>query len=233
MVRQILEGEGEVQAVIETVSLGGAGGGFDGADLFIHERGFDEPEALLTPAGDGHFLDEDGLAGVRRVVGGGKCGVERGEAFLIFVAEADAGGEAGRGGEAVGDGVGGGTGFALGRDRAAGFLGVGALGREAAGGLTFVSGHGRPSRARVLQSGLKRGTCGKLEVVDKRGKISLIFLATHKFNGPRLGYAPAQGGMKQARVGGGSRRRCFSWRRGLGLAESGFDGTASENSDIS
>ena len=141
MVCQILEGEGEVEAIIETVSLRGAGCGFDGADLLIHERGFDEPEALLTPAGDGHFLDEEGLAGVRGIVSGGEGGVERGEAFLIFVAEADAGGEAGRGRETVGDGVGSGAGFAFGRNRAAGFLGVGALGREAAGGLAFVSGH--------------------------------------------------------------------------------------------
>ena len=142
VVCQILEGEGEVEAIIETVSLRGAGCGFDGADLLIHERGFDEPEALLTPAGDGHFLDEDGLAGVRRVVGGGKCGVERGEAFLIFVAEADTGGEAGRGRETVGDGVGGGAGLAFGRNRPAGLLGVGALGGEAARGLAaFVFGH--------------------------------------------------------------------------------------------
>ena len=141
VVCQILEGEGEVEAIIETVSLRGAGCGFDGADLLIHERGFDEPEALLTPAGDGHFLDEDGLAGVRRVVGGGKCGVERGEAFLIFIAEADTRGEARGGREAMGDGVGGGAGFAFGGDGPAGFLGVGALGREAASGLAFVSGH--------------------------------------------------------------------------------------------
>ncbi|MBM3794263.1 MAG: hypothetical protein FJW31_09370 [Acidobacteria bacterium] len=95
------------------------------------------------------------MAGVGGVVSGGERGVERGEAFLIFVAEADAGGEAGRGREAVGDGVGGGAGLAFGRDGAAGFLGVGLLGRAAAGGLAFVFGHSGGFRTRVLQGGLE------------------------------------------------------------------------------
>jgi len=57
VIRHVLEGDGEEEAVVEVVALRGAGGRFDGAELFVHEHGFDEPEALSTPTGDGHFLD--------------------------------------------------------------------------------------------------------------------------------------------------------------------------------
>ncbi len=107
MFRHAFEGESEEESVIEPVSLGGARAGFDGRKLFIHGGGLDDPEALLTPAGHGHFLDEEGLAGVGGMVRSDDGRVEGGEAFLVFVAETDAGGEAGGGREAVGDGVGG------------------------------------------------------------------------------------------------------------------------------
>lgn len=126
-VDQRLKGDGGAEEFIggfELLLHGGLGAQHFGID----PGGFDVPEAAETPAGGGHFFDEEGF---RR--GGGLETVEEGlgefaEVLFIFIGE-----EHGAvGGEAVAEGVVAGAGFAFGSDRSTGF------GAVAAGGFDLA-----------------------------------------------------------------------------------------------
>ncbi len=129
MVREGFEGGGEAQGFVEPVSVFGEQFRGGVAHLLVDEAALGDPNALLTPAGDGHFLNEQALGGGGGLVLGEEGGVELVESVFDFVEEADGGGgEVGRG-EAVARGVGGGAGLAFGGDGAVGLF---PLAREAA-----------------------------------------------------------------------------------------------------
>ena len=132
---ELAEGEG---------GLGGVVRGFVGrgcvvgrvVHLVVEQGGFHGPGAVETPAGDGHFVDDEVLGDVGRGVPGDEGLVEEVEFGGILVGKADGvRGAFGRHGEAVaGGGVGGGAGFAFGRDGPVGFFPVGTGGGAAAFG---------------------------------------------------------------------------------------------------
>ena len=141
---------------------GGAGGGLFGwvqcgrdgyiglaAHLVVHGGLFHAPDAHLTPAGDGHILDEGLLERGARLEFLGESGEESAEAILGLAFENDGGGE-----HAMRDGVAGGGEFALGSGRAVGFAAVGA------GCLLLEIGAHMP-----LQEHGGRGLAGKLRGV--------------------------------------------------------------------
>ena len=134
VVCQFLEGRGEAQGLVEIVAVFGLQFRGEIAHLLVDDAAFGDPGALLPPAGDGHFLDEQALGGSGGLVLGEEGGVELVETVFAFVEEADGGGgEVGRG-EAVARGFGGGAGLAFWGDWALGFFPVGARGGAAAFG---------------------------------------------------------------------------------------------------
>jgi hypothetical protein len=97
--------------------------GFGEAGTVLKEVGFEEAQAAELPLGVGQGVDEFGFLGIGGTVGVAERLDQGGAGLGIFVGEEiELGIEAGFEGVAAGDG------FAFGRARAGGFLGVAAIG---------------------------------------------------------------------------------------------------------